>query len=56
MVPKPFARIALAIGSPYVIPKDTPLDGLEPHRLAVQAAVMSQMAESEAVLSGNKEA
>lgn len=56
MVPKPFARIALGVGTPYGIPSDAPLDGLEPHRLAVQAAVMSLMAESEAVLSGNEEA
>ena len=50
MVPKPFARIVLAIGDPYPIPADAPLDGLEPHRINVQEAVMSLMAESEAVL------
>lgn len=50
MIPKPFARIALAVGEPYEIPKDAPLDGLEPHRVNVQAAVMSLMAKSEAIL------
>ncbi len=50
MVPKPFARIVLAIGAPYSIPANTPLDSLEPHRVAVQAAVMSLMADSEAAL------
>ncbi|MGB5470811.1 MAG: lysophospholipid acyltransferase family protein [Woeseiaceae bacterium] len=50
MVPKPFSRIVLAIGKPYPIPADAPLDKLEPHRLAVQAAVMSLMRESEQVL------
>ena len=50
MVPKPFARIVLAIGAPYPIPADAPLDGLETHRLAVQEAVMSLMAESETTL------
>ena len=53
MVPKPFARIVLAIGNPYPIPADTPLDGLEPHRINVQEAVMSLMAESEAVLQAS---
>lgn len=50
MIPKPFARIALAIGAPYPVPSDTPLDALEPHRVAVQAAVMSLMADSENAL------
>ena len=50
MVPKPFARLVLAIGDPYPIPSDAPLDGLEPHRINVQEAVMSLMAESEAAL------
>jgi lysophospholipid acyltransferase (LPLAT)-like uncharacterized protein len=47
MIPKPFSRIVLAIGEPYVIPSDVPLDAIEPHRLNVQAAVMSLMRESE---------
>ena len=56
MVPKPFARVVLAIGDPYAIPADAPLDGLETHRIAVQQAVMSLMAESEAALEGSSEA
>jgi len=50
MVPKPFARVAVAIGAPLLIPADAPLDGLEPHRLVVQEAVMSLMAHCETVL------
>jgi lysophospholipid acyltransferase (LPLAT)-like uncharacterized protein len=50
MIPKPFARIVLAIGAPYPIPADTPLDNLEIHRIAVQEAVMSLMADSETAL------
>lgn len=50
MIPKPFSRIVLAIGAPYPIPRDAPLDGLEPHRANVQAAVMSLMSDSEAAL------
>ena len=56
MIPKPFARIVLAIGAPYAIPSDAPLDKLESHRIAVQEAVMSLMADSEAALNGPKEA
>jgi len=56
MVPKPFARIVLAIGTPYPIPADAPLDGLESHRVAVQEAVMSLMADSENALHGPEEA
>ena len=50
MVPKPFARIVLAIGEPYPIPADVPLDQLELHRVAVQEAIMSLMADSESAL------
>ncbi len=50
MVPKPFARVIMAIGEPYPIPTDTPLDALEPHRVAVQERVMSLMADSESAL------
>jgi lysophospholipid acyltransferase (LPLAT)-like uncharacterized protein len=50
MIPKPFSRIVLAIGKPYTIPAKTPLDELEPHREAVQEAVMSLMRESESIL------
>jgi hypothetical protein len=51
MVPKPFSKIVLAIGEPYTIPKNAPLDGLESHRLLVQEAVMSLMADSETELN-----
>jgi len=47
MIPKPFSRVVLAVGEPYTIPATVPLDGIEPHRLNVQAAVMSLMRESE---------
>ena len=43
MIPKPFARVAVAIGVPYPVPPDVPLDAIEPHRLNVQQAVMSLM-------------
>ena len=47
MIPKPFSRVALAIGKPYKIPRGTRLDDIEPHRLNVQQAVMSLMADCE---------
>ena len=47
MIPKPFARVVLAVGAPYTIPADVALDAIEPHRLNVQEAVMSLMRESE---------
>ncbi len=47
MVPKPFARVAIAVGEPVPISRDVPLDGLEPLRLDVQRAVMSLMADCE---------
>lgn len=56
MVPKPFARIVLAVGKPYPVLSDTPLDQLESHRVNVQEAVMSLMAESEKALKGSQEA
>ena len=50
MVPKPFARIVIAIGEPLPVPREIALDELEPVRANVQAAVMSLMEESEQAL------
>jgi len=50
MIPKPFARVALAVGDPYPIPRNVALDAIEPHRRNVQQAVMSLMRECEDVL------
>jgi hypothetical protein len=52
MIPKPFARIVIAVGVPYPVPAKTALDELEPHRVNVQRAVMSLMSESEDILQG----
>jgi lysophospholipid acyltransferase (LPLAT)-like uncharacterized protein len=53
MIPWPFSRVVYAIGEPYIIPDGVALSDLEPHRLNVQAAVMSLMKQSEdAVNSG----
>jgi lysophospholipid acyltransferase (LPLAT)-like uncharacterized protein len=50
MVPKPFARIVIAIGEPIPVSREVALDDLEPVRANVQAAVMSLMEESEQAL------
>ena len=48
MIPKPFARVVIGVGEPYLIPREARLDELEPHRLAVQQRVRSLMEECEA--------
>jgi lysophospholipid acyltransferase (LPLAT)-like uncharacterized protein len=47
MIPKPFARVVIAVGEPYIVPKDRRLDAIEDDRLNVQRAVMSLMRECE---------
>jgi lysophospholipid acyltransferase (LPLAT)-like uncharacterized protein len=47
MIPKPFARVVIAVGEPYIVPKDVRLDAIEDDRLNVQRAVMSLMRECE---------
>ncbi len=44
MIPKPFSKVAVAVGAPYLMPSDAPLNTIEQHRVAVQEAVMSLMA------------
>ncbi len=44
------ARVVIAIGEPYFVPGDTPLDDLEVHRVKMQDALMSLMDESRKVL------
>ena len=50
MIPKPFARIVVAVGEPVPVPREIALDALEPVRLNVQQRVMSLMEESEQAL------
>ena len=47
MIPKPFARVVLAVGEPHEIPQEVALDAIEPYRRNVQEAVMSLMRECE---------
>jgi lysophospholipid acyltransferase (LPLAT)-like uncharacterized protein len=50
MIPKPFAKIVVAVGEPVPVPREIALDALEPVRLNVQQRVMSLMEESEQAL------
>jgi lysophospholipid acyltransferase (LPLAT)-like uncharacterized protein len=43
LVPKPFARVIIAIGEAHVVPRDTAVDGLERHRVEMQNALMALM-------------
>jgi len=50
MIPKPFARVVIAIGEPYVVPGDMPIDNLETPRLHMQEILLNLMEESSKVL------
>ena len=43
LVPKPFARVVIAIGKPHFVPRDTLVDDLEKHRIDMEDALMSLM-------------
>ena len=51
MIPKPFARVVVAVGEPYLVSRDVKLDEIETHRLNVQRRVMSLMQQCEEALS-----
>jgi lysophospholipid acyltransferase (LPLAT)-like uncharacterized protein len=50
MIPKPFARVVLAVGEPIEVPRDTAMDKLEDYRLEMQYATNALMAESKQLL------
>ena len=51
MIPKPFARIVLAVGEPVSVPADTPLDRINEYRLQMQNAVNLLMEQSKQELA-----
>ena len=51
MIPKPFARIVLAVGEPLEVPPDTPLDRIDDYRLRMQNAVNGLMEQSKKELA-----
>jgi lysophospholipid acyltransferase (LPLAT)-like uncharacterized protein len=55
MIPKPFARVVMAIGEPIEVPRSTPVNELEPFRLAMENAVNSLGERSKRELEQNSE-
>ena len=54
MIPKPFARVVVAVGEPFRVSRDVKLDEIEPHRQNVQRRVMYLMEQCEQALAGTK--
>ena len=50
MIPKPFARVVLAVGEPIEIPRGTSIEQMEDYRLQMQYAINALRKESEQVL------
>jgi len=50
MIPKPFARVVVAVGEPYLVSRDVKINEIEPHRLNVQRRVMSLLEQCEQAL------
>lgn len=53
IIPKPFSRIAIAIGEPVSIPKGQVTEDLEPLRLQMENALKGLTQEAENALSGS---
>jgi lysophospholipid acyltransferase (LPLAT)-like uncharacterized protein len=53
MIPKPFARIVLAVGEPLDVPPDTPLERIDDYRLRMQNAVNRLMEQSKRELAAD---
>jgi lysophospholipid acyltransferase (LPLAT)-like uncharacterized protein len=53
MIPKPFARVVLAVGEPISVPGGAPMDQLEEYRQQMQYATNALMQESKQVLEQN---
>ena len=54
MIPKPFARIVLAVGEPVSVPSDTPLGSMEARRLEMQDAVNGLTRQAKEVLAAGR--
>lgn len=50
IIPKPFARIVLAVGEPLAVPRAASMEDLEDHRLSMQNAILRLMKEAERAL------
>ena len=54
MIPKPFARLVVAVGEPHLVPPGTSKEGLEDEREAMQIAVNGLVEQSKTVLRQKK--
>ena len=54
MIPKPFAKVVLAVGDPVVVPRDASMHKLEEYRLEMQYATNALMAESKQILESGE--
>ena len=50
MIPKPFARVVLAVGEPIEVARDASMEKLEDYRQQMQYATNALMAESKQLL------
>ena len=50
MIPKPFARVVLAVGEPVEVPRTAAVNDLESYRLRMEQATMALMEQSKAEL------
>lgn len=50
MIPKPFARVVLAVGEPIEVPRNASMEQLEEYRLQMQYATNALMAESKQII------
>jgi len=51
MIPKPFARVVLAVGEPIEVPRTVPTSALERVRDDMQTAMESLMTDAEKLVS-----
>jgi lysophospholipid acyltransferase (LPLAT)-like uncharacterized protein len=54
MIPKPFARVVLAVGDPIAVPNNAPMDSLEQYRAGMEEATNRLMERSKQTLLDRK--
>jgi len=54
MIPKPFARVVMAVGEPISVPRDASMEALEEYRQRIEASILELMAESQRGLQGDR--
>jgi lysophospholipid acyltransferase (LPLAT)-like uncharacterized protein len=49
MIPKPFARVVLAVGEPHAIPKGATIEDMEAHRGQLEQAMLALMQQAKSI-------